>query len=143
MDIFIARVQFPNDPTRTNVPHQLFVATYISNLSIEFYSISSTFNKERRIYSIDGLINDEIQLIIGEDQTDNGFRAPSFIDCSKSYTLNLDGTIDLELLSHRNVTPELHSKIMDKISALKKVGNHTNYSISLNDFIRWNNTLAN
>lgn len=143
MDIFIARVQFPNDPTRTNVPHQLFVGTYIANLSIEFYSISSTLNKERRIYSSDGLINDEIELIIGEDQTENGFRVPSFIDCSKSYTLNLDGTIDLKLLKHRNITPELRSKIMDKISSLKKVGNHTNYSISLNDFIGWNNTLGN
>lgn len=143
MDIFIARVQFPNDPTRNNVPHQLFVGTHISNLSIEFYSISSTLNKESRIYSIDGLINDEIQLIIGEDQTENDFRVPSFIDCSKSYTLNLDETIDLELLNHRSITPELRSKIMSRIANLKKVGNHTNYSISLNDFIAWNNTLTN
>lgn len=143
MDIFIARVEFPNDPMGTNVPHQLFVGTYISNLSIEFYSISSILNKEKRVYSIDGSANNEIELIVGNDQTDNGFKVPSFIDCSKSYTINLDGTINLKLLSHRSITPQLRSKIMLKIEVLKKEGNHTNYSISLNDFIKWNNALTN
>lgn len=64
MDIFIARVKFPNDPTGTIVPHQLFVGNYIANSSIEFYSISSIFGKENRVYSPDGSSNPEIVLII-------------------------------------------------------------------------------
>lgn len=143
MDIFIARVQFPNDPTGTNVPHQLFVGMYISNESIEFYSISSILNKERRVFSVDGSINKEIALIVGNDQIDNGFRVPSFIDCSKSYTLTLDSLVNLESLNHRSITESLRSKIMSTIDSLKKDGNHTTYSISLSDFIRWNNSLSN
>ena len=143
MDIFIARVQFPNDPTGTNVPHQLFVGMYISHICIEFYSISSILNKERRVYSFDGSINKEIALIVGNDQNDNGFRVPSFIDCSKSYTLTLDSSVNLESLNHRSITESLRSKIMSKIDDLKKEGNHTTYSISLSDFVRWNNSLAN
>ena len=143
MDIFIARVQFPNDPTGTNVPHQLFVGMYISNESIDFYSISSILNKERRVFSVDGSINKEIALIVGNDQIDNGFRVPSFIDCSKSYTLTLDSLVNLESLNHRSITESLRSKIMSTIDSLKKDGNHTTYSISLSDFIRWNNSLSN
>ena len=143
MDIFIARVQFPNDPTGTNVPHQFFVGMYISNIAIEFYSISSILNKERRVFSVDGSINKEIALIVGNDQIDNGFRVPSFIDCSKSYTLTLDSSVNLESLNHRSITESLRSKIMSTIDSLKKDGNHTTYSISLSDFIRWNNSLSN
>ena len=143
MDIFIARVQFPNDPTGTNVPHQFFVGMYISNIAIEFYSISSILNKERRVFSVDGSINKEIALIVGNDQIDNGFRVPSFIDCSKSYTLTLDSLVNLESLNHRSITESLRSKIMSTIDSLKKDGNHTTYSISLSDFIRWNNSLSN
>lgn len=143
MDIFIARVQFPNDPTGTNVPHQLFVGMYISDICIEFYSISSILNKERRVFSADGSINKEIALIVENDQIDNGFKAPSFIDCSKSYTISLDTSVNLETLNHRTITESLRSKIMSKIEELKKEGNHTNYSISLSDFVSWNNSLAN
>lgn len=143
MDIFIARVQFPNDPTGTNVPHQLFVGMYISDICVEFYSISSILNKERRVFSVDGSINKEIALIVENDQIDNGFKAPSFIDCSKSYTISLDTSVNLETLNHRTITESLRFKIMSKIEELKKEGNHTNYSISLSDFVSWNNSLAN
>lgn len=143
MDIFIARVKFPNDPTGTIVPHQFFVANYILDSSIEFYSISSVLHKEKRVYSIDGSVNTEIALIVHDDQIDNGFRTPSFIDCSKSYTVTLDGSVKLEALNPRNITPGLRSKITSKIKDLKKEGKHTNYSILLSDFISWNDALVN
>ena len=102
MDVFIARVKFPNDPTGTIVA-----------------------------------------LIVHDDQIDNGFRTPSFIDCSKSYTVTLDGSVKLEALNPRNITPGLRSKITSKIKDLKKEGKHTNYSILLSDFISWNDALVN
>lgn len=141
MDVFIARIEFPNDPTKTIVAHQLFVGNYISNTSIEFYSISSFLGKENRVLSSDGSINEEIALIEGDDQTYNGFMKPSFIDCSKSYTVALDSSVKIEDLKHRSITPDLRSKITHKIECLKKEGKHTNYSISLTDFISWNNVL--
>ena len=143
MDIFIARVKFPNDPTGTIVPHQLFVGNYISNSSIEFYSISSILGKENRVYSPDGSSNPEIVLIINDDQTNNGFRVPSFIDCSKSYTITLDETAKLHAFKNRNISQSLRSIITSKIEELKSEGKHTNYSISFNDFISWNNVLTN
>jgi hypothetical protein len=143
MDIFIARVKFPNDPTGTIVPHQLFVGNYISNSSIEFYSISSILGKENRVYSPDGSSNPEIVLIINDDQTNNRFKVPSFIDCSKSYTIALDETVELQAFKTRNISQNLRSIITSKIEELKREGKHTNYSISLNDFICWNNVLTN
>ena len=143
MDIFIARVKFPNDPTGTIVPHQLFVGNYISNSSIEFYSISSILGKENRVYSPDGSSNPEIVLIINDDQTNNRFKVPSFIDWSKSYTIALDETVELQAFKTRNISQNLRSIITSKIEELKREGKHTNYSISLNDFICWNNVLTN
>ena len=143
MDIFIARVKFPNDPTGTIVPHQLFVGNYISNSSIEFYSISSILGTENRVYSPDGSSNPEIVLIINDDQTNNRFKVPSFIDCSKSYTIALDETVELQAFKTRNISQNLRSIITSKIEELKREGKHTNYSISLNDFICWNNVLTN
>ena len=81
--------------------------------------------------------------MVHDDQIDNGFRTPSFIDCSKSYTVTLDGSVKLEALNPRNITPGLRSKITSKIKDLKKEGKHTNYSILLSDFISWNDALVN
>jgi len=121
----------------------LFVGNYISNSSIEFYSISSILGKENRVYFPDGFSNPEIVLIINDDQTNNRFRVPSFIDCSKSYTIALDETVELQAFKTRNISQNLRSIITSKIEELKREGKHTNYSISLNDFICWNNVLTN
>ena len=48
MDILIARLLYPNDVTRTIIPHQNYVAL-LSNDHIEFYSVSSIPGKELRI----------------------------------------------------------------------------------------------
>lgn len=138
MDIFIARVQFPNDPSNNLVPHQMFVGEYISKSHIEFYSISSVLGKEGRVFSSDGSVNEEIALIIGSEQIDNNFKFPSFVDCSKGYTVFLNETVNIEKLSHRALTPELYSKIISKVNSLKIKGKHTSYSISLMDFVSWN-----
>ena len=81
-------------------------------------------------------------LIINDDQTNNGFRVPSFIDCSKSYTITLDETAKLHAFKNRNISQSLRSIITSKIEELKSEGKHTNYSISFNDFISWNNVLT-
>lgn len=138
MDIFIARVRFPNDPSHNLVPHQMFVGKYVSQSHIEFYSISSILGKEKRVFSEDGSTNEEIALISGSVQTDNGFKVPSFVDCSKGYIVTLDATVDIERLNHRSLTPELYTKIINKVNFLKTAGKHTSYSISLIDFISWN-----
>lgn len=143
MDVFIARVCFPNDPSHTLVAHQMFIGQYISESYVEFYSISSVLGKERRVFAEDGSVNVEIALIVEENQRENGFRVPSFIDCSKSYTVFLSDSVDLEKLNHRDISSKLHMEIVSKINSLKKAGRHTNYSISLNDFIRWNQRIVN
>lgn len=138
MDVFIARVKFPNDPIQSLVAHQMFIGKYISNSLIEFYSISSIPGKEQRVFASDGTINEEIAVIIGDDQKNNGFKMPSFVDCSKSYTISLNDSVNLENLNHRKIDPLLYHRIISKIDLLKMTGKHTNYSISLMDFISWN-----
>lgn len=138
MDVFIARVRFPNDPSQNLVPHQMFIGQYVSESHVEFYSISSVFGKESRVFSTDGSANEEIALIIGEDQIKNGFKVPSFVDCSKAYTVSLNETVNLEKLSHRKIASDLYSRIISKVNTMKMTGKHTNYSISLLDFVSWN-----
>ncbi|HEP1272046.1 TPA: hypothetical protein ACJ66A_001043 [Streptococcus pyogenes] len=138
MDVFIARVKFPNDPNQSLVAHQMFVGKYISSSLVEFYSISSIPGKERRVFAGDGTVNEEIALIIGDDQKNNGFKIPSFVDCSKSYTISLNESVNLAKLNHRKIDPLLFQQISSKIDLLKMTGRHTNYSISLMDFISWN-----
>lgn len=138
MDVFIARVRFPNDPSQNLVPHQMFIGQYVSESHVEFYSISSILGKESRVFSTDGSANEEIALIIGEDQIKNGFKVPSFVDCSKAYTVSLNETVNLEKLSHRKIASNLYSRIISKVNTMKMTGKHTNYSISLLVFVSWN-----
>ena len=55
----------------------------------------------------------------------------------------LDETVELQAFKTRNISQNLRSIITSKIEELKREGKHTNYSISLNDFICWNNVLTN
>lgn len=141
MDVLVARIVFPNDPNNRNLAHQMFVANYISGNQIEFYSISSILGKERRIFDQNGDVNEEIFLITNTNQTDNNFNVPSFIDCSKGYIINLDNTVDIYNLNNRTLDVQLCSDILNKINYLKSNNRHTLYSISLDDFKKWNNKI--
>lgn len=68
----------------------------------------------------------------------NGFKVPSFIDCTKMYQVSVSAAVNLSVLTQRSLTPELHKRILDKISEKKAEGKHTVYTISEVDFKRWN-----
>ena len=49
MDILIARIQYPNDPTRKKNVHQHFVSEVTSEYMI-LHSVSSILGKEKRVF---------------------------------------------------------------------------------------------
>ena len=135
MDILIARLLYPNDVTRTIIPHQNYVAL-LSNDHIELYSVSSIPGKELRIK--DEKTKHHYEIIKADEIADNGFAQPSFIDCSKMYLIPIDDTVDLNRLSHRSITNDLKNRFDKRIDMLKCIGEHSVYSILLDDFKRWN-----
>lgn len=136
MDLMIIRMVFPNDPTRALKSHQMYVAIENTN-TIEFYSISSILGKETRVFGSEGI---NCFKIIGNDQNNNGFKSPSFIDCSKSYSV-VKGSANYSNLAGRNLQPDLVKRINKKIEECKNRGVHVSYSISETDLKSWNNRL--
>lgn len=133
-DIIIAKIKFPNDPTGNITAHQMFIAEQTGN-NINLYSVSSILGKERRVFGPD---KDNYVTIISTECTANGFSKPSFIDCTKMYQISISNSVDLSLLSQRNITCELRSKIEQKIEEMKSLGKHTVFYISESDFVLWN-----
>lgn len=133
-DVLIAILQFPNDPTNNRVAHQMFLATQTGNM-IELYSISSIFGKERRVYGPD---KDDYVTILPPEHVLNGFRVPSFIDCTKMYQVSISAAVNMSALSQRLLTPQLRQRILAKISEKKAEGRHTVYPVTEADFKRWN-----
>lgn len=143
MDILICRVRYPNDPSEKLFAHQQFVADFLEEDILVFYSVSSILGKEKRVYKPDGkTINDEYVLIIGTEQQQNQFSVPSFIDCSKSYKIQLDSTVSVGNLTNRSCTSTLRESVKNKILDMKKMGKHTEYSISLSDFKKFNKKIS-
>lgn len=143
MDILICRVRYPNDPSEKLFAHQQFVADFLEEDILVFYSVSSILGKEKRVYKPDGkTINDEYVLIIGTEQQQNQFSVPSFIDCSKSYKIQLDSTVSVGNLTNRSCTSTLRESVKNKILDMKKIGKHTEYSISLSDFKKFNKKIS-
>ena len=133
-DILIAIIVFPNDPTNNRVAHQMFLATQ-TETTIDLYSVSSILGKEKRVY---GPNKDDYLTILPPEDTLNGFKTPSFIDCTKMYQVKISNGVNLSALSQRSLSADLHQKVMDKISQKKAEGKHTVYSISESDFVSWN-----
>lgn len=133
-DIIVAILHFPNDPTNNNAAHQLFIAEQTGR-HLNLYSVSSILGKERRVYGPDS--NNYIT-ILPPEHTANGFRVPSFIDCTKMYQVAISGSTNLSALSQRAITPALRQRINNKISEMKANGTHTTYPISETDFRTWN-----
>lgn len=128
---------FPNDPTNGFDAHQMFVAVNDSE-AIVLYSISSIIGKEKRVY--DGKTEYIYFRIEGKDQINNNFLSPSFIDCSKAYSINTP-TLDLSKLKCRNIDVNLRERILNNIDECKKRGVHVIYSINESDLKKWNNRL--
>lgn len=133
-DVLIAILQFPNDPTNNRVAHQMFLATQKGG-TIDLYSISSILGKEKRVY---GPNKDDYVTILPPEHATNGFKVPSFIDCTKMYQVSISASVNLSVLKQRSLSPELHQRIHDKISKKKAEGKHTIYPISEADFKSWN-----
>ena len=133
-DILIAILKFPNDPTNNRTAHQMFLATQ-TETTIDLYSVSSILGKEKRVYGPD---KDDYLTILPPEDSSNGFKVPSFIDCTKMYQVAISDAVNLSALSQRSLSAELHQKIIDKISKKKAEGKHTVYSISEADFVLWN-----
>lgn len=134
LDVVIAILQFPNDSTHNRVAHQMFLATQTED-TIDLYSISSILGKERRVYGLD---KDDYITILPPEHTVNGFKVPSFIDCTKMYQVSISSAMNMSALTQRLLTPQLRQRIIAKISDKKAEGRHTIYSISEADFRRWN-----
>lgn len=133
-DVIIARLDFPNDPTNTLIAHQMLVAEDADD-HIDIYSISSIPGKERRVY---GPEKDNYATILAPEFQQNGFKLPSFIDCTSMYEVAISSNCDLTSLAQRNIDPKIKKRILDKIADMKTQGKHTIYNISEEDFIKWN-----
>lgn len=130
----IAFLYFPNDPSHNGAAHQMYVTEHTDGL-LRFYSISSILGKERRVYGED---SGRYAVILPPEQQHNGFRVPSFIDCSKMYQMVIERPIDLSTLKQRTLTPELKQRIESKIAEMKKMGKHMIFRINEKDFRVWN-----
>lgn len=137
MDILICKLTYPNDVTQKSIAHQHFVGYYESN-SIILYSISSLQGKEKRVFNSNGGLNQEYFLLKGTEMHQCRLKMPSFINCSTSFKISIDSTVDINCLSHRSMPGKIRLKIEEKIEELKQIGLHTEYSISLSEFKHWN-----
>lgn len=137
MNILICKIKYPNDPNGKVVPHQHFVGYYRENI-LELYSISSIFGKEYKVYNKKGMPNPKYYLIIGSERTLCALKVPSFIDCTKSYRMDITENMDISKLGHRDIPKEIVLKIKDKIEEMKRNGKHVQYRISSDDFISYN-----
>lgn len=137
MDILICKMVYPNDPTKVLKPHQHFVG-YFTKEKITLYSISSIPGKEFKVYLNNGEENPDYYLIVGDKQKSCGLKVPSFIDCTKAYNLNISNKIFIERLTNRTIPENIRKEILKKIESIKNSGNHTEYSVSLTEFIRYN-----
>ncbi len=133
-DIIVVRLKFPNDPTNNNAAHQMFIADQTGQY-LKLYSVSSILGKERRVY---GPEKDHYITIVGSEYSANKFKVPSFIDCTKMYQVQIGRNINLAGLTQRKISPELRKRIDEKIAEVKEKGLHTTYSISEEDFCKWN-----
>lgn len=133
-DILICTVQYPNDPTNNLVKHNHFVACY-SNDILELYSVSSIRGKEARVYDYSGNPKFEYYIIKDLEIDFCGLRQPSFIDCTKSYQLNITDKMDIEKLTNRSIPKSVRNNIEAKITAMKILGKHNQYSISSEAFL--------
>lgn len=136
--ILIAKISFPNDPTGKLIAHQMFIADF-NTTHIDVYSVSSTLGKERRILNDDGTVKDDYFLIEGYNQSSNGFKVPSFIDCTKCYRIQIDSSINISNLSMRNLNSSTVSEILDKIRINEP--RQTMWVINAVDFKSWNQRL--
>lgn len=134
MDIVIAVLCFPNDPTKNKTAHQMFVAERTENY-IDLYSVSSILRKEKRVY---GREAENYIVIIPPENTENGFKVPSFIDCTKIYRVSLTSNTDLEKLANREVSEKLRERIHKRIKELRDSEKQLIYSISEKQFRKWN-----
>lgn len=134
MDIIICKIRYPNDPTNDLKPHQHFVGELDCD-KLVLYSISSVARKEFKVFLKDGTINPDYFLISGDKQEDCNLKVPSFIDCTKSYKLNLTEEVDINRLSNRKIPEKIRVSIAEKIDEIKRKGKHTEYSICIKEFI--------
>lgn len=133
-DVMIAFLYFPNDPSHNGAAHQMYVTAYTGGL-LNFYSISSILGKERRVY---GEEHGRYAVILPPEHMQNGFRVPSFIDCSKMYQIVIRHPTNLSTLKQRKLTPELKQRIEFKIAEMKNAGKHIVFRINEKDFRAWN-----
>ena len=141
MDIIILRLIYPNDPTHNLTAHQHFVCE-LTDSCINLYSVSSILGKEERVFDKDGNVKEEYEVIDSTEINKNGFKSPSFIDCTKMYSIKLDKSANVALASHRNIEDNLKDRIRNRIHLMIEKGKHTTYSISLEDLKQWNNRIV-
>lgn len=138
MDIVILRIKYPNDPTSALMAHQHFVGE-LTESTLNIYTVSSILGKEDRVF---GNNEDDYERIESSEAGINGFRVPSFIDCTKMYSIALDDTVDISNLSSRRISSVLVERIQERILRKKQEGRHTTYYISTTDIKNWNRRIC-
>ena len=140
MDILICKIKYPNDPTGNLRAHQNFIGIYTGK-TIVLHSISSILGKEYKVY-INGKANPDYFVLDGTDQKLASLKVPSFIDCTKGYLLTITDDMDLSKLSNRQIPSDLRLRIEAKIRQKQKEGKYTEYTLSVDEFIK-NNSKVN
>jgi len=138
MDIVILRIKYPNDPTNALSAHQHFIGE-LTESALNIYTVSSILGKEDRVFGNDA---DDYERIESSETSINGFRVPSFIDCTKMYSIELDDTVNVSNLSTRDISSVLVERIKKRILRKKQEGRHTTYCISTADIKRWNKRIC-
>lgn len=133
-DIMIAIISFPNDPTGKQIAHQMFIAEENEG-HLDLYSVSSILGKEKRVY---GTQKERYVTILPPEDRANGFKVPSFIDCTKMYQIQLDCSMKLSALTQRTISEELRDRIKSNINKMKEKGIHETHKISNREFRTWN-----
>ena len=143
MDILICRIKYPNDPTGNLSAHQNFIGIYTGK-TIVMHSISSILGKQRKVYinGKNGEANSDYFILDGTDRILAYLNAPSFIDCTKGYLLNITDDMDINKLSNRQIPSDLRLRIEAKIREKQEEGKYTECTLSGDEFIR-NNSKVN
>ena len=132
-NIVICRLRFPNDPSGNTRPHQFYV-DQIDSHHLLLYSVSSIAGKERRVF---GPNSSDYFLIEEPESSYEGFKKPSFINCTTAFDVNIS-SLNVEGLKSREISGKMVSQLIKKIQQIRQQGRLNIYPVSEQSFARLN-----
>lgn len=137
MDILTCRALYPNDTKGRTRPHQHLVVRHDEqNKEVVLVPFSSIAGKAPHVYYDfeQSKPKDHIVLFKEADQSDCSLTTPSFVNCTTSFVLNYDESVDLKQLAHRDMPQKLKQEVLDKVDAMKTQGRHRELKLNLEEF---------